>query len=157
MLENSSDVSNSFIDVLPDTMKLDVGTVIFIIVLINCLFFILKYSFFKPILNIIDERETAIRSSAESLASARILAEQQQKDYALRLKDVRLKIIEERKILVADTAKITQELLTQARQKSNSQRTTAMTELSNTKEIVKAELMTKIDALSESVVQHILR
>jgi F-type H+-transporting ATPase subunit b len=149
--------SNSFMDNLPDTMKLDLYTLIFVILLVTLLFFFMKYVCFKPIMKIVDEREAAIRDGAVKLAEAIALVEQRQNDYSSSLRKLRVKAIEYRKELSIATASTKKDLLDQARRDSQKQLEGAIAELNILKESSKAELMTHVDTLSESLIQHLIR
>jgi F-type H+-transporting ATPase subunit b len=150
-------VPSSFMDNLPDTMKLDLGTVVFVMLLVTILFFFMKYVCFKPIIKIIDEREAAIKDGAVKLSKAVELVEQRQVEYSTRLRELRVKALEHRKVLSIATICTKQNLLDQARQDSQKQLEAAMMELNIFKAAARAELMTHVDALSESLIQSLIR
>ena len=157
LLVTGSDAPKSFMDTLPDPMKLDGATFLFVIVLVTSLFVFMKYVFFKPIVRIMDDRDAAIRSGAEKRTEAAALIEARQADYAARLRELRAKAFEHRKGLSAAAIQAKQALVEQARQEANGQRLIALTELKAAQEAAKAELMTQVETLSESMVQHLLR
>lgn len=146
-----------FMDALPDPMKIDPGTLLFVMVLVTALFVFLKYVFFKPIIQVMDDREAAIQSGASRRAEAASLVEQRQADYAARVKDLRAKAFEHRKSLSAAAAAEKEALLEKARAESAGHRERALAELKAGQEAAKADLMTQVDALSESMVSHLLR
>jgi F-type H+-transporting ATPase subunit b len=147
----------SFMDSLPDPMKLDPGTLLFVMVLVTSLFVFMKYVFFKPIVKVMDDREAAIRSGSVKRAEAASLVERRQADYAGRLHELRAKAFEHRKALAAVAAREKEALLDLARQESAGQRAAALAELKRAQETAKTELMAQVAALSESMVQHLLR
>ena len=157
LMEGGTQVSSSFMDNLPDAMKLDIGTLLFVIVLVTCLFFFLKYVCFRPIIKIMDKREEDIKCGAAKLSEAVLLVEQRQSDYAASLRELRIKALEHRRSLSISTVRTKQDLLDQARQDSHEQLKVAATELGILKAAAKAELMTHVDDLSESMIKHLLR
>lgn len=148
---------NSFMDNLPDTMKLDFGTVVFVMLLVTLLFFFMKYVCFKPIVKVMDEREAAIMDGAAKLSEAIALVEQRQSEYASSLRELRIKALEHRKALFVATNLTKQNLLDEARQDSQKQLEAAIMELNTFKAAAKAELATHIDALSESLIKNLIR
>jgi F-type H+-transporting ATPase subunit b len=138
-------------------MKLEAVPLVFIIVLLTVLFLFLKSVFFKPIIQVMDERDQAIQAGAARRAEATALVEQRQADYGNRLRDLRNQAFEHRKALAAAAAKEKLALLDQARREANSSRSTALEGLRAAQEAAKAELMTQVETLSESMVQHLLR
>jgi F-type H+-transporting ATPase subunit b len=157
LMAGGAEPAKGFMDTLPDPMKLDAGTLLFVMALVTALFVFLKYVFFKPIVGIMDEREAAIQSGGLKRAEAAALMERRQADYAARLHELRAKAFEHRKALSAVAAREKETMLDLARQESSRQRATAVTELKAAQEAAKAELMTQVEALSESMVQHLLR
>ncbi|BDU71149.1 hypothetical protein METEAL_03230 [Mesoterricola silvestris] len=147
----------SFMDALPDPMKVDPATLLFVMVLVTSLFVFLKYVFFKPIIQVMDDRETAIQSGASRRAEATALVEQRQADYAARLKELRAQAFEHRKSLSAAASREKEALLEKARAESAQNRERALAELRATQESAKADLMAQVEALSESMVSHLLR
>jgi F0F1-type ATP synthase membrane subunit b/b' len=129
-----------FMDALPDPMKVDPGTLIFVMVLVTALFFFLKHVFFKPIIKVMDDREAAIQSGASSRAEAAALVERRQAEYAAQLKELRAKAFDHRKALAAAASQEKQTLLDKARE-----------------EAAKNDLVAQVESLSESMVSHLLR
>jgi len=146
-----------FMDTLPDPMKLELGALVFVIALITVLFVFLKYAFFKPIIQVMDEREEAIQSGASSRAEAAALVERRQAEYATRLRDLRGQAFDHRKTLAAAAAKEKATLVEQAREEATASRAKAVAELQTAKASAKADLMAQVEALSDSMVQHLLR
>jgi len=69
-----------FMDTLPDPMKIDPFTLLFVMALVTVLFIFLKYAFFKPIIKVMDDRDAAILSGSARRAEAAALVEQRQAD-----------------------------------------------------------------------------
>ena len=152
-----NEAPKGFMDTLPDPMKLDAGTLIFVMVLVTCLFLFMKQVFFKPMVQVMDDREAAIQSGSARRAEATALVEARQADYAARLRDLRAKAFEHRKALATAAGRQKEALLEEARASSQERRAAAMAQLAAAQEAAKAELMTQVEALSESMVQHLLR
>ena len=152
-----AEAPRGFMDTLPDPMKLDLPALLFVMVLVTCLFLFLKRVFFKPIVQVMDDREAAIQSGAARRAEAAALVEARQAEYAARLRDLRGQAFEHRKALAVAAGREKQDLLDRARRESGAHRTAALAQLKTAQEAAKAELLTQVEALSESVAQHLLR
>jgi len=157
MLASPASGKPGLMDALPDPMKLDWRQILFVIVLLTLLHLFLKVVFFKPVTQVMDARDEAIRSGAAKRAEAAGLVESRQADYASRLKDLRLKAFEHRKALAAAASKEKQSLLEQAREEAAAQRTTALEELRAAQDAARTSLMEQVAALSETMVQHLLK
>jgi len=157
LLSGGNDAPQGFMDTLPDPMKLDAWTLLYVMALVTCLFLFLKYFFFKPIVQVMDDREAAIQSGTARRAEAAALVEARQAEYAERLRELRAKAFEHRKALSSAALQQKQALVEQARQAAGQRRATAVTELQAAREAAKAQLMTQVESLSESMVQHLLR
>jgi F-type H+-transporting ATPase subunit b len=157
LLTASPDAPKGFMDSLPDPMKLQPETLIFVIVLVTCLHWFMKKVFFQPLAKVMDDRDAEIQSGAAMRAEAAALVEARQADYAARLRELRAKAFEHRKALAAAAGKQKEALLEKARGEAEAQRAAALAQLEAAREAAKAELMTQVEALSESMVQHLLR
>jgi len=157
ILLTGQEAPKGFMDTLPDPMKVDLPALLFVMALVTLLFIFLKYVFFKPIIQVMDDRDAAIASGASRRAEAATLVEQRQADYAASLKELRAKAFEHRKALSAAANQEKQTLLDRARQEAGDHRARALEELKATQEAAKAELMAQVDALSEAMVSHLLR
>ena len=157
LLSGGNGAPQGFMDTLPDPMKLDGPTLVFVMALVTCLFLFLKYFFFKPIVQVMDDREAAIQSGSARRAQAAAMVEARQAEYAARLRELRSKAFEHGKALSAAAVQQTQALVAQARQEAGERRATALTELKAAQEAAKAQLMTQVESLSEAMVQHLLR
>ena len=157
LASGGAEAPKGFMDGLPDPMKLDAGTLLFVMVLVTCLYVFMKLVFFRPLVRLMDDREAAIQSGAASRAEAAALVESRQADYAARLRDLRARAFEHRKALAAAAGREKQALLEQARREASEHRAEALTALKAAQEAAKAELLTQVEALSESMVQHLLR
>ena len=157
LASGGAEAPKGFMDGLPDPMKLDAGTLLFVMVLVTCLYVFMKVVFFRPLVQLMDDREAAIRSGAARRAEAAALVESRQADYAARLRDLRARAFEHRKALAAAAGRDKQALLDQARREASERRAAALSELKAAQEAAKAELLTQVEALSESMVRHLLR
>jgi F-type H+-transporting ATPase subunit b len=153
----SSEAPKGFMDMLPDPMKLDPATLLFVIVLITVLFIYLKYGFFKPLIKVMDDREAAIQAGTARRAEAAALIESRQAEYESRLRELRAKAFDHRKALSTAAGQEKQAQLDLARREAGQQRSAALAELKAAQEAAKAELLTQVEALSESMAQHLLR
>jgi F-type H+-transporting ATPase subunit b len=149
--------SKGFMESLPDPMRPQLGVLLFVMALITILFIFMKYVFFKPIIKVMDEREEAIQSGAASREEATALVESRQAEYAGKLRALRTQAFEHGKALAAAAAKEKTTLVDQARAASAATRATAMSELQAARESAKTELMVQVEALSDSMVQHLLK
>ena len=156
-LPGGTEAPKGFMDTLPDPMKLELMPLLFTIGLVTALFLFLKYVFFRPIVKVMDEREAAIQAGADRRVEAAALVEQRQADYAGRLRDLRNQAFEHRKALATAAALEKTTLLEQARQTADASRRSALSALQAAKEAAKGELLTQVEALSESMVKHLLR
>ena len=157
LVSGGADAPKGFMDTLPDPMKLDAATLLFVMVLVTCLFLFMKAVFFKPLVQLMDDRDAAIRSGSARRDEAAALVEERQAEYAGKLRELRARAFEHRKALAAAAARDKQALLDQARKQSSDQLGAAVLELKAAQEAAKAELMTQVETLSESMVQHLLR
>ncbi len=144
-------------DALPDPMKLDLIQIGFVVLLITLLYIFLKFSFFQPVVKVMDEREAAIAAGGAAKADAAALIDQRQGEYSGRLRELRAKAFEHRKALAAAASDEKITLLETARNQATLARNNALEELKSEKESAKIELMAQVDALSESMVQHLLK
>ncbi len=147
----------NFMDALPDPMKLDLYQIGFVIVLITLLYLFLKFTFFKPITQVMDERDATIAAGGSAKAEAALQVEQRQSEFTARLRELRAKAFEHRKALAEAAAQEKANLLEQARLKASETRFTALESLKGEKEIAKKDLVAQVDALADSMVQHLLK
>jgi F-type H+-transporting ATPase subunit b len=157
LLLAEGEAPKGFMDALPDPMKVDPATLIFVIALVTALFIFLKYMFFKPIIKVMDDRDAAIQSGADRRSEAAALVEQRQAEYQAQLKELRAKAFEHRKSLSTAAAQEKQALLDKARAESSATRTRALEELKAAREKAKADLVAQVESLSESMVSHLLK
>ena len=156
-LATGSEASGNFMDTLPDPMKLQPGTLLFVIALLVVLFIFLKYVFFKPLTKLMDDRDAAIRAGGDTKSQAAAQIEARQADYAAQLRTLRGQAFERRKALTVAATAEKQQLVHAARDKASAQREAALAELRAGQEAAKVDLLTQVDALSESMVQHLLK
>jgi F-type H+-transporting ATPase subunit b len=154
---SDQEASGGFMASLPDPMKLELGTLLFIIGVLIVLFVFLKFVLFKPLTRLMDERETAIRAGGDTKSQAAAQIEARQADYAAQLRSLRAQAFEKRKALATEAGQERQRLVAETRVKANTQREAALAELKAGQEAAKTDLLTQVDALSESMVQHLLK
>lgn len=147
----------SFMDSLPDPMKLQLPVVAFVIVLLVLMFVLLKYALFRPLTQVMDDRDEAIRAGGAAKTQAASQIEARQADYATKLRELRAQALEHRRALTAAVAVERQNLLDATRQEAFSQRTKAAVELEAGRRQAETELKAQVDALAESMVQHLLK
>jgi F-type H+-transporting ATPase subunit b len=147
----------SFMDSLPDPMKLQLPVVAFVVVLLILLFVFLKFMLFKPLTKVMDDREHTIRTGSTTKTEAAAQIEARQADYAARLKDLRGQAFEHRKALAAAVSMEKQGILDAARKTTFEQRTQALADLKVEQKAAEADLRAQVEALSESMVQHLLK
>jgi F-type H+-transporting ATPase subunit b len=157
VVSTGADAPKGFMDTLPDPMKLDAATLLFVMALVTCLFLFMKAVFFKPLVQVMDDRDAAIQSGSARRAEAAALIDARQADYAARLRELRARAFEHRKALATAAAREKQALLDQARKQSSERLKAAVLELKTAQEAAKVELMAQVESLSESMVQHLLR
>lgn len=146
-----------FMDSLPDPMKLQLPVIAFVVVVLTLLFFFLKLVLFKPLTKVMDDRDEAIRAGGASKTEAASQIEARQADYATRLKELRGQALEHKKSLAAATSIEEQRILEAARQTASAQRAQAITELQAERKAAEIELREQVEALSASMVQHLLK
>ncbi|MDP2877256.1 MAG: ATP synthase F0 subunit B [Holophaga sp.] len=157
LVDSSAAAPKGFMDALPDPMKLDLVQIGFVILLITLLYVFLKFSFFQPVVKVMDEREAAIAAGGAAKADATALIDQRQGEYTGQLRELRAKAFEHRKALAAAASDEKITMLETARNQATLARNNALAELKSEKEAAKIELMAQVDALSESMVQHLLK
>lgn len=142
---------------MPDPMKpylLDIG---YVVVLLTLLYLILRVAFFKPITQVMDERERDMNAGSDTKAKAAALVEARQRDYAERLKELRAKAFAHRKSLADAAGKDKQALLDEARAKATAQRRSALDSLKSEAAQARQDLVAQVDTLADSMVQHLLK
>lgn len=142
---------------LPDPMRPDPVALPFVIVLIVLLFLYLKAVFFKPITALMDQRERDMNAGSDAKAAAAAAVESRQAEYNARLKELRAQAFARKKALADAAGKERTALLEEARTKAGGHRELALDTLRRQQEKAKADLTAQVDALSESMVQHLLK
>lgn len=150
-------LGGSFLDALPDPMKLDPYEVGFVMVLLTAMYLFLKFAFFKPVIRVVDAREAAMAAGAALKGEAALQVEQRQADYAARLKELRAKAFEHRKALAEVAAAERQAVLDKARAEAVEARGAAMASLQTQREAAKGQLLAEVERLSASMVDRILQ
>jgi F0F1-type ATP synthase membrane subunit b/b' len=131
--------------------------VLFVLALVTVLYWVLKSGFFKPITNLMEQRERDMEAGTRAKAEAASLVELRQADYATRLKELRAKAFARKKELSDAVTNEKNRILDQARTVAQTQRVESAEALSIERERAKADLVTQVDSLAESMVQHLLK
>jgi F-type H+-transporting ATPase subunit b len=142
---------------LPDPMKLDLLEVGFVIALLVGMYFFLKHSFFSPLGKLMDDREAEILAGASVKADVAKEIEARQSEYAEKLKSLRSKAFEHRKGLAQAATLEKNQLIDKARQDASVVRKDAGDLLVAQREAAKSELEAQVNALADSMVQHLLK
>ena len=142
---------------MPDPMRPDLTSTLFVIVLVVVLYLYLRVVFFKPITKVMEDRERDLSAGGEAKALAATALEARQKDYQARLKDLRTQAFETRKALAEAAGKEKQRLLDEARAKALAERQAAVASLKVQQTEAKQALLAQVDALAESMAQTLLK
>lgn len=147
----------SFLDALPDPMKLNPWEIGFVVLLIALLYCFLKASFFKPLIQLVDTRDGDIAAGAALKSEVAAAMEARQADYNTQLRELRAKAFEQRKALARAAAEERQNLVDAARSQAAVQRAEALETLAAQREGARASLLAQVDALSDAMVQQLLK
>lgn len=147
----------SFMDALPDPMKIDVLQIGAVILLVAVLYFILKGLLFRPVAEMIDTREAAMEAGDRACQEAAALVEQRQADYQSRLKVLRAQAFEQKKALSEAANQERQRLVEAARTQAQAERSEALVRMQAQREAAKGDLVAQVESLSESMVQQLLK
>ena len=142
---------------MPDPMRPDLPALLFVIVLLIVLYFYLRVVFFKPITKVMEDRDRDLQAGGDAKAQATAMLEERQKDYQSRLKDLRAKAFERRKILADAAGKEKQRLLEAARAKAEAERQAAIASLKTQQAAAKQSLLAQVDALAETMALTLLK
>lgn len=147
----------SFLDALPDPMKLNPWEIGFVVLLIAILYFFLKASFFKPLIEVVDTRDADIAAGAALKSEVAAAMEARQADYTAQLRELRAKAFEQRKALARAAADERQSVVDAARAQAAAQRAAALEALTAQREAARTSLLSQVDALSDAMVQQLLK
>ncbi len=147
----------SFLEALPDPMKLNLWETGFIVVLLALLHVFLKAMFFRPLIQLIDKREAHIAAGEARKAEVAAAVEAQQAAYAAQLKVLRAQAFERRKALAEAAAEERRTLVASARAQASTQRREALALLEAQRASAKAQLLDQVDALSDAMAQQLLK
>jgi F-type H+-transporting ATPase subunit b len=146
-----------FLEQLPDPMRPTPFEIGFVIVLVTVLYFYLRAVFFKPFVGMMEQREADMAAGTEAKSRAAAEIEQRQGEYAAQLRGLRNQAFARKKELADAAAEEKNAFLSQARSKAQAQRQSASEALALQTEQAKRDLEAQVDALSESMVQRLLR
>ena len=142
---------------MPDPMRPALMEIGYVIALVTVLYLLLRVIFFKPIVEVMETRERDMNAGSDTKAKAAALVEARQKDYQDRLKELRAKAFAHRKSLADAAGKEKQAMLDEARGQATAQRQSALESLKAESAKAKQDLVAQVDALADSMVQHLLK
>ncbi len=142
---------------MPDPMRPDLPAILFVMVLLVVLYLYLRVVFFKPITQVMEDRERDLSAGGEAKAQAAALLDAREKDYQGRLKDLRAKAFERRKALADAAGKDKQQLLDEARATALAERQAAVASLKTQQAEAKQSLLAQVDALAEAMAKTLLK
>ncbi len=142
---------------MPDPMRPDLPAILFVIVLLVALYLYLRVVFFKPITKVMEDRDRDLHAGGDAKAQAAAVLEARQKDYQSRLKELRARAFEARKVLADAAGKEKQRLLDGARVQAQAERQAAVESLKAQQVAAKQSLLAQVDALAESMAQTLLK
>lgn len=147
----------SFLDALPDPMKLNPWETGFVVLLITLMYFFLKAAFFKPLIQVVDTRDADITAGAARKSEAAAAVEARQAEYNAQLRELRAKAFERRKALARAADAERQGLVDEARAQATAHRAEALAALAAQRESAQASLLSQVDALSNAMVHQLLK
>jgi F-type H+-transporting ATPase subunit b len=147
----------SFMDTLPDPMRPTLFEIGFVVVVVVLLYFFLKSMLFAPLGRLMDDRETDIAAGASLKLEVSKTIEARQADYAEKVRELRSKAFEHRKALALGASEEKNRVVDDARQRALAMRKEAMDKLVSQRETARAELVAQVDALADTVAQHLLK
>ncbi len=142
---------------MPDPMRPDLPALLFVIALVVGLYFYLSIVFFKPITKVMEDRDRDLRAGGEAKAQAAALLEARQAEYEGRLKELRAQAFQQRKALADAVGKDRQALVETARAQAARERETALVALRAQQVQARQDLLSQVEALSESMVKTLLK
>ena len=142
---------------MPDPMRPDLPSILFVIVLLVVLYVYLRVVFFQPITKVMEDRDRDLNAGSDAKAQAAVKLDARQKDYQARLKELRAQAFEARKALADAAGKEKQGLLEEARAKAQTDRQAALESLKTQQAAAKQNLLAQVDALAESMAQTLLK
>ena len=142
---------------MPDPMRPDLPSLLFVVILLVVLFLYLRTVFFQPITKVMDDRDRDLNAGSDAKAQAAAKLEARQKDYQARLKELRAQAFEARKALADAATKEKQRLLDEARTQAQAERQAAVASLQAQQAAARQSLLAQVDALAESMAQTLLK
>lgn len=142
---------------MPDPMRPDLPALTFMMVLLVVLYFYLRVVFFQPITKVMADRDRDLSAGGDAKALATSQLDARQKDYQNRLKDLRAKACERRKVLADAAAEEKQRLLDEARTQARAHRQAAVESLQAQQAAAKQSLLGQVDTLAESIALTLLK
>nr|WP_320133309.1 ATP synthase F0 subunit B [uncultured Holophaga sp.] len=137
-------------------MKPNLYEIVFVMLILCIMYLYLKHTFFKPMIKVMEERERDIASGADTKGEAAAQIELRQAEYDARMKELRTQAFERRRSLSSEATLQKDHLIQEAQEKAQAQRKEARQALQAQREEAKTRLMVEVEALSESMVTHLL-
>jgi len=147
----------SFMDALPDPMRLDLFQVGFVILLLTALYLYLKKFLFKPLLDVMIERESVIQSGTDSRLEVTRKVEASKSVYDKRLQEMRERAYESRRELTKIASQEKQAILEKTRQEAGKERQAALHAIEQQSAIAETQLRAQVDQLSDELARHLLK
>ena len=142
---------------MPDPMRPDLPSLLFVIVLLVVLYLYLRVVFFQPITKVMEDRDRDLNAGSDAKAQAAAKLDARQKDYQARLKELRAQAFEARKALAEAATKEKQRLLDEARTRAQAERQAAVESLKAQQAAARQSLLAQVDALAESMALTLLK
>ena len=142
---------------MPDPMRPDLPSLLFVIVLLVVLYLYLRVVFFQPITKVMEDRDRDLNAGSDAKAQAAAKLDARQKDYQARLKELRAQAFEARKALAEAATKEKQRLLDEARTRAQAERQAAVESLKAQQAVPRQSLLAQVDALAESMALTLLK
>ncbi len=142
---------------MPDPMRPDLPALLFVIVLLVVLYLYLRVVFFRPITKVMEDRNRDLDAGGDAKAQAAEKLDARERDYQVRLKELRAQAFEARKELADAAGKEKHRLLDEARAKAQTEQQAALESLKAQQATAKQDLLAQVDVLAESMAQTLLK
>jgi F0F1-type ATP synthase membrane subunit b/b' len=137
-------------------MALDLSVVL-IVVMVWALYFVLKKSFFDPVNQILDARDSAIHGSQQEAREKLALADRKSRAYADSLKGARLESYRQQEAFRAEAVQQRAQILTQGRQEAGQMISSARHEVQSVVSVARNSLEAEVTDIADGIVKSILR
>lgn len=137
-------------------MALDLSVVL-VVFMVWALYFVLKKSFFDPVNEILETRETAIHGSQREARERLAEAEQKSKAYADALKAARLESYRQQEAFRTEAMKQRAQILTQGQEQARQVVSSARQEIQLQLVEARQTLETEVNDIADGIVKSVLR